>query len=215
MDNERSLTLASDNLAHNVAVLDKIKEKLPALPKEDIVDGYITIKDMSKKIDKITSLVRDEVLTNRFDDCDEKDQKGNRYFNGSGFTLKVEKRVSKPKLNQEKARAFFEEKGILHKVSDVEVSLSTEEVQNLLRAAGMLDTKPSILANIFGVKSQATDIEKAVILLDRTIQSINQKGNVFINEDKVSALVSLEELQIEEIEHLYETSVTYALKEQK
>ena len=211
---ETSLTNVGNKVAFHIDILCNVKEKLPALPKEDIVDGYITIKDMSKKIDKITALVRDEVLTNRLEDFDEKDEKGHRYFNGSEFDLKVEKRVS-TKLNQIKARAFFEEKGLMHKVSDVQVSLSTEEVQNLLRAAGMLDTKPSILASIFGVKAQSTDVEKAAIYLDKTVQSISQKGVVTINEDKISALISLEELSIDDIAHLYESSVTYALKEKK
>jgi hypothetical protein len=213
---ESTLPMIANKLHYDVLFLEEFKTKLPSVPTEDLVDGYVEVKDLGKRIDYITQLLRGELLTSRFfDDSVKPDEKGHRYLSGFNRELKAEKRVMKPKIDQEKAREFFEKKGLLHKVSDINVSLSTEDIQDLLVATSMIDTKPTILAKLLKVKVHSIDIEQASEILHRLVDKIHQKGVVTINEDKVSALVALEEITLDEIEHLFEYNETYALKEVK
>lgn len=211
---ENSLLHVGHQIGFQVAVLEDIKERLPTLPKEDLVDGFISMKDTGKKIDKVIGLVRDEIMSARIDDFDEKDEKGNLYFSGNKHNLKLEYRVMKPVLDQEKAFEFFKEKGMLNKVVDVSVTLSNEQIEDLLYVTRSFSSTPNKLYSLLNIESTES-VKEMKSVLSNLVKTIEKKSVVTVNVDKVNALVALEEISIEDIEHLFTTNTTYAFKEKK
>lgn len=210
---ESSLPEVANRIKFQVGFLEGIKDKITALTTVELIDGYADIKDVSKKIDSVTKLARDELVNKRFEnECSEIDEKGNKYLTGCNFKLKAEKRVSKPVLKQDEAYKFFEDKGLLHKVSDVSVNLSTDDIGNLVSAVELIDTKPTVLASLFNLKTESSDVQQASAMLHKLVENIQKKSTITISDEKVSALVSLGELELEDVEHLYDVKVTYALK---
>ncbi len=217
---ENTLPMVADKLQYDVLFLEEFKSKLPSVSTEHLVDGYVGVKDLSKRIDEVVKVVRGELLDNAsnvrfFDPSAEIDEKGHRYLSGHNHSLKAERRISKPKLKADEALKFFEEKGLLSKVVDVNVSLSTDAVAKLLTLSGMFDKEQNRISKALGLKSKSFDMETAKKLFGELKDILAEKSQVTINEDKISALVALEEISLSEIEHLFDYSETYALKEVK
>lgn len=217
---EHSLVQLAVDSEDNVQALERFKSRLPEIQTPDLVTGYVHVKDLSKKLDSLTKAMRTEFLdedAGRFwtEPEVEVSDRGHRTLYGhDSVVLKAEKRVSKPKLNQEKAREFFEEKGLLSEVAEIDVNLSTEDVKELLSIIASLD---GVKAKVFGwLGIQTTEnVKEMKYRLRDFVQKVEEKGKLMINEDKVEALVTMEKIKLSEIEHLYEIGVTYALKGQK
>lgn len=181
------------SVRNEVDSLELVQKSLTSLETYELVDGYVSIKDLDKKVTDVISAARKELLESRFSVADvETDEKGHRYLEGRMFKLKAERRVMTPKLDQEKAFAFFDEREFLHKVTEVSVTLTGEEVVALINKL-VGDPEPKL----------------------KEVVSKLMSGNPVVNENKVSALVELGELSIADVEPLYNTSVNYALKEVK
>lgn len=214
MADER-LPVVARKISDDIEFLEQFKEQISALPTIDLVDGYVVVKDLGKKIDSISKLSREELLDIRFEnEAAEIDEKGNKYLYGGQCKLKAERRVMKPVLDQERAYKFFEEKGLLHKVSDVNITLRSEEIEDILYVLKSFSSRKSKLFEVLGIgKTESTKEMKSV--LNNILKTLEEKGEVFINEEKVSALVALEEISMSEIEHLFDYKETWALKEVK
>lgn len=220
------LPVVAKNASSNVEVLEEFESHIPTLSTPELVDGYLGIKDLSNKIKKMTDLIRVEFLDGIEDDVGRffkaqasMDERGHLYLKGYEKELKAEKRVSKPVLKQEEAIQFFEEKGLLGKVAEVDVNLSHEDVEQLLVLSQMIGPMVTDrplrvrLAERLGLKPKPLDQEKAYELLMDIVDKLQAKGKLKVSQEKVEALVALEEISVDEVEGLFETKITYALKE--
>ena len=193
----------------SIKTLEDLKAELRLVETPKLVSGYLMVKDFATRVKKVSDAVRevllfgspesaeDKVFDGRFFlDAVDVDEKGHRYLNGEdGKQLKAEKRVSL-KFNDERATEILKDRKLYDVSTDKQVvGVNTEVLEKLkedLNTVGMGDFADRVDA----------------ILEDFEIVKT-------LSEKKIEALVALEALSPEEVELMYDTDVTYALKEQK
>lgn len=201
----KELALVAQILAtgRDVEQLEAIKDRLPEIPTPELVTGFAMANTYSKRIGTFVDAVKKELVDNkqqsgRFLDYGEEDAKGHRYLEGvDGRELKAEKRV-RSVMDAEKAHDVLEEKGLL------EAALVTK--RRCSDAEGVYQLAQAIAD---GKMTKAVMQEKAEEILKRI------EAETVVDEGKVEALVTLGDLNIDDVQALMNTTITYAVKEVK
>lgn len=210
--NGKDLVKVVTQTEKSIKTLEDLKAELRLVETPKLVSGYLMVKDFATRVKKVSDAVRevllfdspesaeDKVFDGRFflDDVDV-DEKGHRYLNGEdGKQLKAEKRVSL-KFNDERATEILKDRNLYDAATDKQVvGVNTEVLEKLEKLKEDL--------NAVGMGDFADRVD--MILEDFEIVET-------LSEKKIEALVALEALSPEEVDLMYDTDVTYALKEQK
>ncbi len=210
--NRKDLVAVIQKTDKSIKTLEDLKAELRLVETPKLVSGYLMVKDFATRVKKVSDAVRevllfdspesarDKVFDGRFFlDGVDVDEKGHRYLNGEdGKQLKAEKRVSL-KLNEERATKILKDRNLYDAATDKQVvGVNTEVLEKLKKLKEDL--------NAVGMGDFADRVD--MILEDFEIVRT-------LNEKKIEALAALEVLSPEDVDLMYDTDVTYALKEQK
>lgn len=186
----------------DIMTLDGFKKALPDVPTPTLVSGYIEAATFAKRVTGFVDAMKKELVDNvtetgRFLDKDNEDLvrvdpvKGHRYIETADGSkeLQAQRRVS-VKLDAERAELHLKLLGLydravdkIHSVSDVE--------QLYKRLAEIAEEHP--------------DYEGLQDLLSMFTEK------KVLSEEKVGALVALDEIEPEDLEEFVSENVTYAL----
>lgn len=210
--NRKDLMVVVQKTDKNIKTLEDLKAELRSVETPKLVSGYLMVKDFATRVKKVSDAVREVLLFDSPESAENKvfdgrffldgvdvDEKGHRYLNGEdGLQLKAEKRVSL-KLNDERATEILKDRNLYDAATDKQVvGVNTEVLEKLKKLKEDL--------NAVGMGDFADRVD--MILEDfEVVRTLNEK--------KIEALVALEALTSDDVELMYDTDVTYALKEQK
>lgn len=210
--NRKDLVAVIQKTDKSIKTLEDLKAELRLVETPKLVSGYLMVKDFATRVKKVSDAVREVLLFDSPESAENKvfdgrfflpdvdvDEKGHRYLNGEdGKQLKAEKRVSL-KLNDERATEILKDRNLYDAATDKQVvGVNTEVLEKLEKLKEDL--------NAVGMSDFADRVD--MILKDFEIVRT-------LNEKKIEALVALEALTSDDVELMYDTDVTYALKEQK
>lgn len=210
--NRKDLVVVIQKTDKSIKTLEDLKAELRLVETPKLVSGYLMVKDFATRVKKVSDAVREVLLFDSPESAENKvfdgrfflpdvdvDEKGHRYLNGEdGKQLKAEKRVSL-KLNDERATEILKDRNLYDAATDKQVvGVNTEVLEKLEKLKEDL--------NAVGMSDFADRVD--MILKDFEIVRT-------LNEKKIEALVALEALTSDDVELMYDTDVTYALKEQK
>lgn len=201
-ETELTLGVVARSLEGRIQTLEQFKKQLKVMPTDQLVDGYLKVKDYDTRLKKLKEAVRGEIVDPKrgrifVDESVSVDEKGHRYLAGSsGEELMAQKRMSFV-LQEEKAKDLLLEKGLLADATDV--------VLNVVTHAKAVDVLARIACTL---KSHGYG------------ELVKELGTAFVtsskvNESKVEALVALGKLTIADVGAMFAEKVTYALYESK
>lgn len=192
------MPVVAQSLDARIRTLESFKEELKVMPTDQLVAGYLKVRDFDTRLKQLKDAVRAELVDPErgrifVDETVEVDERGHRYLMGSdGNELLAQKRVSLV-LNVEKAEEVLKSKNLLEAAQDQILTVpNSEEAFDVLR---------DVLEVL--VKQGRQD------LIDRLdeVFAIETK----INPKKIEALVALEQLDTKDVAKMYDEKVTYAL----
>jgi len=192
----------TEKAVQSMKTIEDVKKELKEVPTRELVAGFIKVKDFHKKVKSFTEAVRDEIKDSRMfnDENSRIDSKGHGYLEFPEGTLKSERRVS-AKLNEERAKKFLKENGILGVLeSEYVLKMGSEDVKifgAIVHALRRLDDVPTELID------WVEDLRDSIEVTER------------VNEEKLEATYTLGEIEEMEFLDLYDLKETYALKEVK
>lgn len=180
------------------------RKDLPSIPTEDLAVAFVKLKPCEKELKKFDDAVRKELLDNRLDDVkDTETEKGHRYFDTpTDYRVKAEKRT-KLVLNKKLAKQKLEEMGMYGKV--IEEKLVVLDPQKLVTLSKQL-----VEFQKEGILLSDEEVEE----IDKDVESCYSTEEV-INEEKLEALVTIGDIDIEEVTKWYVDKGTYAFKVEK
>lgn len=184
-----------------VGELEELISSIPEIPTKELVTGFVMANTYSKKIDKFVTAIKKELVDNatqdgRFIQEGTADEKGHLYLEGveGDVELKAEKRVYS-KFDTVLAEEFLKAKEIYDNAVDVElVCVDVEAVYDFITkvAYGELDD--------LGAMAQA----------GKLLVAFEEKKTV--SQAKVEALVTLGQIEVQDVKNLMDTKIQYAVK---
>ncbi len=193
-----TMPVVAQALDSRIKTLENFKEELKVMPTDQMVEGYLKVRDFDTRLKQLKDAVRAEIVDPKrgrifVDETVEEDERGHRYLMGSnGNELLAQKRVSFV-LNVEKAEEVLKSKNLLEATQDKILTVPNSE-----EAFDVLQDVLEVLAEQ-GRKDLIDQLNEAFVVETK------------INPKKIEALVALEQLDTKDVAKMYDEKVTYAL----